>query len=282
MDFSAIIYAAIGAGLGAGLGSLLTSLLFKSKEEAAQPAGQTKKSSGTRGGLTGGLAVLGMLAVQTLYKNMTLPRIFPMDDSEILDTLPIYQVIKDQSPDDYDRLLGSVDRAVRNGKIDQSTLNDMRVVFYDLTAEKTSNASANVLRFFEGVAQSQYEVYRDKKPEICTLLLNDEPYPDVSSFLTQVEIDQEQDAMVKLFTEPPRDESFSPDLAQGEELIENIFLGLMADIGVKNLRPEILDTPENKLEHERMCDLAIAFSEKKKALNDEELLNVISYLNAPE
>ena len=94
-DVSAIIYSAIGGGGGALIGVLLFFLFQKMRRKDV--ASEDRVSTGVKGGLVGGLAVAGGLFVGAVYKNMTLPRIFPMDDTEIAQSLPVLVFIKTET-----------------------------------------------------------------------------------------------------------------------------------------------------------------------------------------
>ena len=85
---------------------------------------------------------------------MTLPRIIPMDTREAFAELPILDVIKEQSPAQYKRMMVPVDRATRNNKMSQTVLNDFRVVYFELIEEKVRKASAANLRDLERISIS--------------------------------------------------------------------------------------------------------------------------------
>ena len=277
MDWSAIIYAAIGGGGGSLLGTALGLGIQKMIGKPAKAVTEGKTKSGAVAGLGGGLAVVGMLMLPALYKNMTLPRLIPIDQNEIFEAAPIYGVIKEQSPEDFGRLLLPIDRADRNGEITQGVLDEMRVVLFRLIAEKRANASAKTLRAMEKVTQSQALVLKEKKPSICTLMINGESYPSTVDYVGEAEVKLEQDVMEQLFTNPPRDVDFVADIKRGESLTSSIASAAVQETGVDNLRPEITETGENENAHRKICDFLILYSSKKTELNDEELLDAIAY-----
>lgn len=277
MDWSAIIYAAIGGGGGSLLGTALGLGIQKMMGKSAKSETDGKSRSGVVAGLGGGLAVVGMMTVPALYKNMTFPRLVPIDQNEIFEGAPIYEVIKEQSPEDFERLLLPIDRAARNGEITQGVLDEMRVVLFRLIAEKRAKASAKTLRALEEVTQSQALVLKAKKPSICTLMINGESYPAVADYFDEAEVQLEQDVMEQLFTNPPRDVDFVADIKRGESLMSSIASATVKETGVDNLRPGITKTGENEDAHRKICDFLILYSSKKTELNDEELLDAIAY-----
>lgn len=277
MDISAIIYAAIGGGGGAAFGILLFSVFQKMRGEDLNS--KTGPTSGVRGGLVGGLAVAGGLGVGALYDNMTLPRIIPMDDSALIAEVPIYGVIKKENPDAYRQLIVPIDKAVRQGgETSQENLNETRAIMFKLLDEKIQQASGDTLRIQERITTTQYQTYRDKDPKICTLLVNDEPFPNVMDYFSDSEREQEQEAMMAIFTNPPRDPDFIADLEKGESIFQDILLTNMADMEIETLRPEISEAVDNRLEHEKICELMIAYSAERVKLNDDELMNLDAFL----
>lgn len=277
MDWSAIIYAGIGGGGGSLLGTVLGLGLQKMTGKSVNTETEGRTKSGVVAGLGGGLAVAGMVMVPALYKNMTLPRLVPIDHSEIFEGSPIYEVIREQSPDDYERLLLPIDRAARKGEVAQADLDEMRVILFQLINEKRMRASGATLREFEKVSQSQALVYKVTNPTICTLMINGEPYPSVVDYLGEREVELEQDVMKQLFINAPRDETFVADLDRGKVLFDSIITEAIVETGVTNVRPEINVTTENNAEHQKVCDLTVSFSSKKSKLSDEDLMHVMTY-----
>lgn len=276
MDISAILYSAIGGGGGAALGSALAFLILKTQGKT----GEAKTSSGVRGGVAAACAAAGVVALSAMYKNMTLPRIIPMDDSEMIAATPIYGVIKEQSPEDYKKILFPADRAVRNGQVKQADLDEMRVTYMKLIGDKMRVASGDSLRQLERNSQSQFEIYRAKNPRICTLLLHGESFPAVEEYFSPAEIKQEQNVMVNLFTADPRMPDFVADLDKGKDLFQGAFLPLMKVMGIEDLRPDPSESAGNEAAHKEICDLAIAFSKDKQALYDDDLMHMTAYLQS--
>lgn len=279
MDISSIFYAALGGGGGAGLGVGLFYLFqtIRSKNIADKDG----TSSSLRGGLAGGLAVAGGLLCSSLYKNMTLPRVIPFDDSQIITDVPVFGIIKKQSPDDYEKIIFPIDRATRNGGATQADLDEGRVIYFKLIAEKTQFASGASLRLVDGIAKAQYEILREKAPRICTLMLNSEPFPALEQYFSAKEIQAEQDVMVNLFVADPRDPNFVPDTERGRAIVEETFLQTMQDMGITNLRPDTSETAGNEAAHKKICDLGIAYLEDKQALEDDDFIHVAEYLRNP-
>jgi hypothetical protein len=278
MDISAIIYAAIGGGGGAALGVLLFSLFRKIRREDA--SNQSDMKSGVRGGLVGGLAVAGGIVMGALYDNMVLPRIVPLDDSDMIAEMPIFGVIKEQSPGAYSQILVPIDRAVRNGGVQQEDLNETRKVYFSLMEEKMQIASGEALRSLEEISEYQNKVLKEKEPRICTLILNGEPYPAIDQYFSEEDQKAEQTVMVNLFANEPRDPEFVTDLERGKMLAEKALLKPMKTMGITDIRPDPSPDAGNDAAHRKICDLAIAFAKNKQAYSDEDIMNVQAYLTS--
>lgn len=149
-----------------------------------------------------------------------------------------------------------------------------------------STASADVLRELENLSIAQLKVYKAKKPHICTLLFHGDPYPAVDEFFNEQEIKAEQDIMVKLFVDSPRNPDFERDLGQGEKIFNHLIAQSVEETGLENARPEISDALENnadnKLLHQNICDFSILFATKKIELADNDLMHVYDYLISAE
>ena len=286
MDWSSVFYAALGGGGGALLGNILAIFIQKLRSKSTTVDKNDTLGAGIRGGFAGGLAVLGMTVLPSLYKNMTLPRIIPFDFSDIEEDVPIYGIIKEQSPKDYDRLIAPVDEAIRNNNFTQNNLDEMRVVLFKLMAEKMNFASADTLREMEKQSIRQQQIYKEKKPTICTLTINGEPFPPLTDILSDDDVLREQKLMVKLFTDPPRDSKIVPNLDQGKETFDEIISSSLNELNITNLQPEISEDlandPQNISEHQKICDFAVLVSTKKIGLSNPDLINFQYYLTSLE
>jgi len=284
MDITAIIYGAIGGGGGAFLGGVVASIFSKSKNETEADVTNIddvkKVRSGIGGGLTGGLAVVGMFVLPALYKSMILPRIVPLDLTEFVEAAPIYSVIKEQSPEGFKRLTAPLDRVSRNGTATQDDFNKVRAVLFELIRDKMTTANASVLRGTIDIQRLQYEDFKASQPTICTQVVHGLPYPDVSDIISEKSSKLEEENMVKLFTEAPRDANFVVDLERGKMLLEKILAESIEEVGVSNLQPADLGTAENKLEHQKLCDFGISHTTKQLKLDDADLIHVTLYLNS--
>lgn len=278
MDISAIIYAAIGGGGGAVFGVLVFSLFRKMRGEDVSRL--TGTASGVGGGLIGGLAVAGGIGMGALYNNMILPRIVPLDDSDMIAETPIFGVIKEQSPEVYAQILFPIDRAVRNGGVKQEDLNEGRKIYFSLIEEKMQIASGEALRSLEEVSEYQNKVLKEKEPRICTLILNGEPYPAIDQYFSKEDQKAEQTVMVNFFTNEPRDPEFVTDLQRGKMLSEKALLEPMKEMGITDIRPDPSPGAGNDVAHRKICDLAIAFAKNKQGYSDEDIMNVQAYLKS--
>ena len=286
MDWSSVIYSAIGAGGGAALGTALFFFVQKLRGKPKTIDKDDKAGAGLRGLLAGGLAILGVNVLSAQYKNMTLPRIVPADHAEMFEALPLLAIIKEENPKDFERLMFPIDKAVRNRKMSQSILNDSRSVYSEIIVKQTKIASADSLRRLDQVVSRQAVIFKEKKPEICTLSLNGEPYPALTEIIDAGEARFEQNAAVRLFTDPPRDLDFTPDLERGKKIFEEIVVNGLKELNITNIRPVVLEgvkdnlrsDPQYNLEHQKICDLLILMTKKKSVLSDDDFINVTVHI----
>ncbi len=280
MDWNSVIYSGIGGGIGAALGITIAAFIIKFLNRDPED-NEDKTASGIKGGLAALGVVAGLNVMTGLYKNMTLPRMLPLDRAELYESFPVAEIIADENPDAFARMLYPVDRATRNGSLEQKYLNEMREVYFELIGEKMAVASAASLREVEKIKQRQYPIYRAKKPEICTLMLNGEPFPDVSKIIGEEEAKFEMKTMAMLFRNPARHKDFVVDLSHGETLFNDLILEAVSDAGVSNIRPEIMANGENNAEHKKICDLGSHLSETMLKLSNEDFLQAYAYLISP-
>jgi len=277
MDLNLIIYGALGGALGGGLGTWIGSFFKKKKSDKEDPNQENGPAS-----MIGVLIMVPILLLfPMLYKNMTLPRIVPLDMTELYESFPVAEFIEKENPEAFKRMVYPVDRATRNGSLKQQDMNEMRDVYFELMGQKMAMASADTLREVETVKLRQYPIFRDKKPEVCTLMLNGEPYPDVSKIIGEEEGEYEMQTMANLFKNPPRPDNFVVDMARGEKLFTELIVKAAADVGLSNVRPEITDDGANQEEHQKVCDLSARLSESLMALDDDDYLHAYTYLLSP-
>lgn len=280
MDWNSVIYSAIGGGGGALLGATIAALVIKLLKKDPEDS-EDKTASAIKGGLAALGVIAGLNVMTGLYKNMTLPRIIPLDTTDLYESFPVAEVIEKESPEAFKRMVYPIDRATRNGSLKQQDLNEMREVYFELMGQKMAMASADSLRELENVKLRQYPIFRDKKPEVCTLMLNGEPYPDVSKIIGEEEGELEMQTMANLFKNPPRPEDFVVDMAIGEKLFTDLIVEAAADVDLNNVRPEITGDGANRAEHQKVCDLSARLSKSLMALEDDDYLHAYSYLLSP-
>jgi len=283
MDWSAILYGAIGGGGGAAVGTLAFQFIQKLRGESLEVEQNKNSTSGLRGGLVGGLAVLGMMIMPSLYKNMTLPRVFPINTDQIYAEAPVLEHIKSESPEDYELLIASIDKASRNySNIPQEALNDFRQVYNKLVHEKTLAASPEIIREFDKLAIRQFKTYKQKKPEICTLVMHNQPAPALDKILNSDDILSEQTLMEKLFTAPSRNPKLAPDLNKGKKLNEEISAKIAKGLQLRNLNPKITNDGKNLSEHQKICDLLISLLAEHIKQSDADLINIKNYIKSTQ
>lgn len=181
MDVSAIIYAALGGGIGGALGPLIGRLINNK---------DAKK--GTVTVISAVFIAIGYQGTTLLYKNMTLPRIVPLDTSGVLKTVPALKYVQSESPKLYAKLIHPIDKAVRNNETTQETLNDFRLNFEIALSEKRKNASAKTLRTDNDMAFELYGILKVEAPVVCTQKLHGRPFQMLTEFLSKDYLEREQ------------------------------------------------------------------------------------------
>jgi len=202
VDWSSVFYSAIGGGGGAALGALAAATVVKILGK--NPADKDDKTvSGIRGGLAAVGAVLGYSSMTGLYKNMTLPRIFPMDMSSLYEELPFLVELEKQDPESFNRLVQTAD-SFRGGTPSQKHLDTFRAEYMFIIDEKSKTASIGILREMNAVAEMQFELLEQSDPRICTMISNGLSYPTLDKILGKEYAEKEKAVLLRLFAEPPR------------------------------------------------------------------------------
>ncbi len=263
MDFSAIIYAALGGGIGGAMGSFI---------------GKLFKKEGANNALVGVVAVImivtGYQGTIALYKNMKLPRIFPLDTKEMVKGLPALEYIQEQNPAAFKELIYPVDRAVRRNEITQKTLNEFRSTFFALLEQKKKSASIEVRKTEYEVAIELYESLKVKAPEVCTQKLHGRPYPNLTEFVSESYVKKEQQAIAKYFSETAHDNQKSPvDIKAGETLVNKLNAEIITNLSLVDLDPAEDDIEANM----KICDYHIHINAEFLKLNDVDFQNVIAF-----
>lgn len=278
MDWNTIIYAAIGGGLGGTLGPYLSRLFGGiTASKTARSGEQTEKRS--RGTLTIILIIAGINLFPLLYKQSVLPQIVPLDTFALHKELPILPIIQEQDPESYDRMMVTMKAAIRRGKFNQDELNAFRAEYTKIIQEKSALASPDTLRGILKVNIEQYQILKQKAPEICTKQVNGLPFPSLDKYLDDDFLKKEQDELVKLFTNEPRPADIKIDLVAGEKLFADWIQDYVLENQLTNSNP--VDSPDvdNRADHEKLCDFNIAIQEFTGALSDEDFFNVTGFLN---
>ena len=269
MDISSIIYAALGGGLGAGLGSLIGYVLGRSQ----------KSKSILVSGFAAGLAVLGFTVSGALYKNMTLPRIIPMDANELDASVSYLKYIRKENPQAYAEMIRPIDKAVRNNTTSQEMFDEFRATLTRVLTEKKREASAETLRGEFDVAIELYVLLKEDAPIVCTQKLHGRPFQDMSELLSDDYTEKEQRALSAFFTSPPRDRNFNVDLKQGETLFNSLLQDSLTSLEILDADPSVsVSSVENLALHKKICDFHIKFNSDLMALDDTSLINTTQFI----
>ncbi len=265
MDYSAIIYAALGGGIGGGIASFMVRL---------------SKTEGAKKGVVGGLSVIFVIIGYTvsglLYKNMKLPRILPLDTTEMVRGLPALEFIQTQNPDVFKQLIYPVDKAMRNKKVTQDTLNEFRKTYSNLLESKKKTASIETLKTEHEVSIKLFQILKDKAPVICTKKLHGRPFKDISGLVTQEYITQEQKVMASFFTAKNRDVKLVADKEAGKVLLTEMTQKIITALGITNLDPP----PESEIANKKVCDFHIMLNSEIKELDNKDFIDVYGFMNS--
>jgi len=283
MDFSAIIYAGLGGGVGGLIAASITALI--ERRQSAQED-TNKNNDAAKGALRGGLAALfvvgGFTTTSALYKNMTLPRIVPMDVAEMIEDLPYLRYIEEQDPVAFEKLIYPIDKISRSGKNTQESVTEFRAQLQKIVSEKQATASAETLRVQNEVASELFDTLKLKAPQVCTQKFYGRPFQLLNEILDDDYSKRENAAMGLYFTNPPRPETYTPDLVRGEELFNEIFLRLVEELEIEDLDPPIDDDPTTLVQHIKICNIQSKLNHASNALSDDDFLHVVSYIASVE
>lgn len=256
MEWSSIIYAAIGGAIGGGLGALL----------ARQTENATLKA------LFQVLPVLLALPLMsTLYDNMYLPRLFLIDDTELLETLPSFSALKENDPEFYKEILSTMDPVIRKGELTPESLTPLRHQFYAYLFEKTASAPIAALRLQNEIGAKQYKELEEIDPAVCTAQAHGRPFRNLDGVLSEELAVKEQDFMVSVIANKTKYNV--GDKVSGEEIFNAIIAEQVQVLGILNADPK----PENKVANEKMCQLLATLSLKVNELEDEKVRDVAAY-----
>jgi hypothetical protein len=257
VDWSSIIYAAIGGGAGGALGAFFVRFV----------SNKTIKSI-----ITVILVILGYNFTTGLYKNMKLPRIIPLDISDITSEVPAFEILRKNSPTEFETYISSIDRIVRKRKLTEDDLAGLRRQIYDIVESKRLYAPPAVLREQNRISARQFEILYAKSPEICTAQANGRPFPILTNIVGKEFAAEEQKVMEKLFA--VKSGGVVGDKEIGETLYGDILRAEITNLSILTLDP----APEDIDGHKKICKLFENAMNKVNDLDDESIRNVAAYI----
>ena len=263
MDGSAIIYAGLGAGLGSLLGALIASRI---------------SNKNLKSWITVLPMIIGWQGTVALYKNMKLPRIIPMQESEIDTQNPGLKALKDSSPGEYKDLIKILDEPTRKGNLDQEHLNEFRVKLTYLIEEKRGIAPPELLRQQNALAVEQFRTLRVKAPEICTAQANGRPFPVLTDILGEEYQLKEQKIMARLFNVKSSNQKGNSEL--GKKAYSTIITANVGELGLKTLDPKNADSDILKSEHQMVCKVFEKSMSDVNLLDDDGVRNVAAFISS--
>jgi len=273
MDWSSIIYTAIGAGGGGALFALIVMFAIKIFGRKSDDS-ENNSLKTVKGWITAAGAAIGVVVVPALYKNMTLPRIIPLGDAYLINEIPMLEYIKDGDPDGYEVLKAKLDKAMRSGGSDLEALADFRADLQAVILEKQQIAGPKPFRAEYEVSSELFQHLKEKAPVVCTQKLYDLPHPLLSSYLPEAYVAREQKAMALYFTEPPRDPDLNIDMEAAERWVRETVTDIVSTYGIEDMEPEPDDLEGNR----KICDFQTSLNQRLAALDDDTLLNHSVYL----
>lgn len=266
MDWSQILYAAIGGGGGALLGTFIAfgvnKVFIRNKAFHYM----------TTAAFTAGLAVLGMNIVPGMYGNMQLPRVGTPVEQILLKTSPIYVEMQKHEPEYFNKIISKIDKSARKGVDETTIINEARKVLIELLADKVKYADSEVLTTMMEIARQNYLDFKQNKPYLCVLMINQRGMGDVAPYMSATSNALEQEYTLKI-VQLPRNEAKVVDVEMAKKTEETT----TAEI-VKNIKPgDVLDlpadAPEEKLK--RVCDLGVMSMDVILSLPEPERSNFI-------
>lgn len=213
---------------------------------------------------------------KSLYKDMKLPRIIPLDTGELIEAVPVLEFIKMQDPVIYKELIYPIDKAARNRKVTQDTLNDFRKTYTSLLEAKKRTASIETLTAEHKLSIEFIEVMKNKTPIVCTQKLHGRPYEDVSGLVTQEYVAQEQQVMASFFTAKSRDTKVVSDIDAGKVIVTEMTRKIIQKLEITSLDP----SPEDEIENKKVCDFHIMLNSEMIKLTDKDFIDVYGYRNS--
>jgi len=262
VDGSAILYAGLGAGLGGLIGGLLAKYIG---------------SKNLKPFINVLPIIIGWQGTVALYKNMKLPRIFPMDEKSLDAENPAFKALKENDSSEYKKLVKILDEPTRKGNLDQTHLNEFRSQFTYLIEEKRAVAPPELLRKHNALTSESFRILRVKNPEICTAQANGRAFAILTDILGENYGLKEQKLMAQLFSVKTIARDANVDL--GEQFYTEILMKNVKDLGIKTLDPKDGEVDMVYSEHQLVCQLFEKSMSAVNLLDDDGVLNVAAYIS---
>lgn len=278
MDWNLIIYSALGGGLGAIIGSFLSKAFGASKSHESPKANSEENPKKNRTLLTVIFVIAGLNILPFLYRSGTLPQFIPLNMEALHKELPVLAEIQREDLESYERMIEPLKSSARRGTPNQQELDSFRKVYHEVIAEKSKFASETTLKGMQELSIEQFEILKQKAPRICTLVANNLPYPTLEEYLGKDFAKREQTALMKLFSEKPRDPAFVADLDNGEKIFNDFAVKIIGELLITSLNPDTSPQIENLDEHEKVCDFSIAYSTLMMSLDTKEFYDVDAFM----
>jgi len=259
MDWSSIIYAALGGGIGGGLGALISQKL---KNTTLKTIVQVLP------------VVIALPLMSGLYKNMYLPRLFPIDDSELLETMPAFAAMKENDPEVYGRILSTMDPLIRKNDLTADGLTPLREQLYVYIFEKAAVAPTALLRLQNEISTEQFEELKVIDPTVCTAQAHGRPFRNLNGILSDEITIKEQKYMAGVIFNKVKHSIGNKEV--GEEIYNQIIVEQVQALGITDGDPK----PEDKVANEKMCQLLANLTMKVNELEDEKIRSVAAFVSS--
>ena len=271
MDLNIVIYTVIGAGLGGMLGNFTAKLVARKSKNSESDARKVANKPYVMAPI-----LIGTFLLPLLYKNMTLPRIIPLNLISVLSDEPEMQkmliAMKEYEPKYYKKLVAGLDKPARNNASFEEGYKIGEQVGSQIAKDKMKYADAKVLRLGLEVAQDTFAELKTKAPRQCVNLFYERPLAIKEDTKSKKLVRAEVRLSVLLIKLPrTADTSFnSEDATITMEAIGTQLMDYTTD-------SDDMDPKKNAAldVHKRMCDIGAFTMGAFLKLNDDQLVNVM-------
>ena len=256
MDWSTIVYAGIGGAVGGVIGRLFIHFTQKKKIGAV---------------VTVTIVVLFSFAAKELYRNEVFPRIVPMDLSALEKESPGLESLRVNHPQKFKEMMAFLDGPSRRKNITEADIAGYRNYLIITIEDFKTRAPSEFSRKAMNLTVMQFEILKEKRPDICTAQIQGTAYPAMGPILGEDYTVQENALLKSLFAIEEADMQDPPDPVLGEEIYLTALKNALNTVGIAP------DELAESSEHEKNCQLLTEIAKNSLALTDENLRLFTAY-----